>query len=70
MSNKKFNLIAVVESRIGDRRVYTVIYSDGKGCIPSTFIDCDLPKTVRDFMASYDSQQRIVDGVCVWYRRR
>ena len=70
MSNKKFNLIAVVEARSGNRRVYTVIRSDGNGCIPSTFIDCVLPKTVRDFMASYDSKQMLLDDVCVCYRRR
>ena len=70
MSNRKFNLIAVVETRTGSRRVYTVIYSDGKGCIPQLYIDCNLPKTVRDFMASYDSYQRIVDNVSIWYRKR
>ena len=70
MANRKFNLIAVVETHTGDRRVYTVIYSDGNGCIPQLLIDCDLPKTVRDFMASYDSSQRLVDNVCIWYRKR
>ena len=70
MSKRKFNLIAVVSVRTGSRHVLTAIYSDGTGCIPSTFIDCDIPKTVWDFITRPDVGWRVLDNVTTYYKKR
>lgn len=70
MTKRKFNLVTVVSVRSGNRYVRTCIYSDGKECIPSTYVDCDTPKTVSEFMAKPDVYCRALDNVVIYYRKR